>query len=545
MKINQKFMSLIVAPCLLICICVYCIITTMFTNNIIREIEANLRASAYGVLKLSTITYANDLSEDLYKTIVDFYNKTDIHVTIFEDNKRVLSTIHDANGTYMDNHIYDSIKNGKDYFSMTANINGELYFGYYIPFISDGEYQGAVFTGLPRGQALSVINNDVKAIIISIITICLFCIVISTIIIRLIIKNINQSCNMVTKLYNHDLVVESIGNIKQTKDEIKTMRNLIYEVMVTFRQIITSIFNSSSKLTEISSEIKDNTERTKTISTEIAKAVEDVTKSAIYQAEESSRASGKIAEISNIINTISDNTNVLNNVSEQITTTKGVVSSTLDNLGKTNENIINVINGTNDQIVITDSSVKAIKKAIDIINNIADETNLLSLNASIEAARAGDAGRGFAVVAGQINRLAKQSTDASSEITSILDDLSNNYGKIIHDMTNVTNNITVQNEQISDTQNIFGQLDDIINTMTSMIVDISNKTTILDKDSETVSEIINNLSSISQENCAFAEETSACISEIGNMITNLSDSAVTIYKTSDELFDHVKEFKIK
>ncbi len=135
-----------------------------------------------------------------------------------------------------------------------------------------------------------------------------------------------------------------------------------------------------------------------------------------------------------------------NEVSEKVNQSFDMTNKIVKGFHKTRENAVNgmnIMNSLNDSATLTNDSGKTVNRSVDIlsekmndvykivdlINSIADQTRLLSLNASIEAARAGEAGRGFAVVAGEIQQLAADTTEATSEIQGLLDQLQSETNK--------------------------------------------------------------------------------------------------------------------
>ena len=131
-------------------------------QNITDEIEVQLKTGAYSISQtLELRTLKTEMDEDIY----DLYDYTDIDVTVFSGDTRVASTVPNAVGTKMDSHIYEELQIGKDYFATDANVNGQPYFGYYIPFFVDGEFSGATFTGIPQADANRTITLSIIKII--------------------------------------------------------------------------------------------------------------------------------------------------------------------------------------------------------------------------------------------------------------------------------------------------------------------------------------------------------------------------------------------
>lgn len=156
---------------------------------------------------------------------------------------------------------------------------------------------------------------------------------------------------------------------------------------------------------------------------EISRAVEEISRGAVSQAEEIESASGQISTMGEVIEDIVNNVKNLTGAAESMGRAGEASTETMRGLSDSNDRTTRAIGNIDRQIRLTDESIRKISVATELITSIASQTNLLSLNASIESARAGEAGRGFAVVATEIQKLAVQSNDAAVEIQQIISNL--------------------------------------------------------------------------------------------------------------------------
>ena len=216
----------------------------------------------------------------------------------------------------------------------------------------------------------------------------------------------------------------------------------------------------------------------------------------------------------------------------------------LAELGEVNEKTKLAVDAMYEQTAQTSHSADQIAKASELIASIATQTNLLSLNASIEAARAGDAGRGFAVVAGEIGTLASQTADTTKEINDIIQQLIENSKKSIEAMDDVKKIIDKQNEYVQQTRDIFGSVEgEIINSLDS-IDEISSAVQRLDEVRGSVVSVVESLSSIAETNAATTQQTSASTSVVSNMMEEVSAIATQISDIADDVKKDIDVFKI-
>lgn len=163
-----------------------------------------------------------------------------------------------------------------------------------------------------------------------------------------------------------------------------------------------------------------------------------------------------------------------------------------------------------EQVAVTNDSVQQIQSVTEYITDIAEETNLLALNASIEAARAGDAGKGFAVVAQQIQKLAEQSNSFAAQIGANIQELVDKTEGIVKAMSLISNALRKQEESVDQTKRIFDELNESIGDINQKEMDMQKNVTDMNQVKDSMSRIIAGLADSAEENEGIIEKSNGC-----------------------------------
>jgi methyl-accepting chemotaxis protein len=542
-SITKKIILLAVIPLMVVVLVSSLASAVLLGSNIKNEVVKKLQLATYAIQKeTEQMSAENTKMEAVEELLNDFKETNGIDITIFARNIRMFSTVSDAVGTPLDDAIWNVLQGGDFYFSKTAYVNGIKYYAYYIPIMQNGECVGAFFAGEPAERVDGMIIQSMLNMIIMSMCMGAVAIVIAVIVARKIAKKIDSLKDVLETLSDNNLTD------KHTKygfehDEIESVHNGTIEFAAQLGAIVLKIKGTLNGLKDVASELREATKVTSQTSDEVSKAIEGIADGAVSQATDTTNATCRVSEISENLHSIKNSVDELHSISNSMDEAKNNALNTLAELQKSNSVMTNEIDSTNTQVNVTSESVKQIKKAVEMIQDIADQTKLLSLNASIEASHAGERGKGFTVVAQEIGKLASQSSASSGEIENILEALAKNYALIIESVKNTTSNMTMQNEKLAETQKVFTVLESDINGTIERIISINAMVDSLNEEIGVIVDMISNLSAISQENSASTEEIMASIEEMNATISQVYEKAQNVDSSADELMAEVEVFK--
>ena len=474
-----------------------------------------------------------------HNEVTFFFGDTRYATTILNsDGKRIV-------GTPCTEEVKQAvIINGERYSAANVPINGEGYYAAYIPLRNGNQIIGMLFCGAPRAEVVEYINGQAATMISALIMVFILSIVIVTVSVFKLAKGLKAAEKAVLGLADGDLSIEIDKKSLYRTDELGDMVRGVSDLKNRLTEAVQKIHAASNDLMATGAEVNAMAAEINSSSEEISNAVNDIAKGASSQAEEIELASGRINEMGNVIEHIVESVAVLDETAGHMKKSGDDSLQIVQDLSCSNDRTMDAIDRISKQIYATNDSANKISEAVEIITDIASQTNLLSLNASIEAARAGDQGRGFAVVADQIRSLAEQSGSSAQHITSIIGELIKDSEQTVKVMQEVLTIVNEQKEKLEETKTQFANVATGIDNSREETNGIKGQTELCDSARVTVVDIISNLSAISEENAASSEETTASMAELSSTIGALADSAEQLQRISSVLEEEMKFFKL-
>ncbi|HPR97218.1 MAG TPA: methyl-accepting chemotaxis protein [Thermotogota bacterium] len=482
----------------------------------------------------------NGNTEFVDSVLENYGNLTTIFVKSGNDFKRISTNIMEANGQRAigtmlgkDSAAYETIINGKTYTGQ-AMILGKSYLTLYKPLIINKEVKGILFIGLEDEDIKNQMNVffDHLWTVNMIITVIamIFGLSIVYFISQRITTPIKKLSETLKKVTDYDLtddrddyldkILSNRTEIGDMARDIQSMKNNLKLLANEMKEQSDFLETSAEKMMEISNSQQSG-------SLHLAEIVRDTE-------NETATTNSSIQEVSVGIENITESAQEISNATAEISVQTEQTSELTNSRLKIMKEVIGTIEKTSDQMektaeITSDLSNKTenVGEIVNTISSIAEQTNLLALNAAIEAARAGEAGKGFAVVADEIRKLAEESKRATIDISNILEQITASV-KDVNSATDITaelvKSVTFKSESIS-TQ--FGKIAENIGK---------------------VSENIVRLSSSSEEQTASTEEISAAMDSsakaveiISEKLNTISQNAVNQSKQSDHLSEAARK----
>ncbi|MCM1189960.1 MAG: methyl-accepting chemotaxis protein [bacterium] len=561
--IRVKLIAVSVLPALLISV-----VLMILANNSLRtgmEDEAleglsRLAQAAKGGTENVAGEYFLDENNDLWKGELNlsqnserldaYVQGTDAEISILIGATRRATTLRNASGQRAigedtPSEVWSKVRTGETYLSTSVMINNEEYCACYLPLEnSQGNIIGMVFAGAPSEDVEEYISEMIIRFLIIDVVILVCVVILNLVVVNSVAKSIGSAEEMILELAEGNLNLEIDQKIVNRGDEIGDMGRAVARLTEKLKEIVGNFKNSSDELTEAGGSLDTMASQSSTATDEISRAVEEISHGAVSQAEEIESASGQIAAMGVVIEEIVNNVKSLTEASESMTNAGNASMETMQKLSTSNDHTSQAINNIGEQIHLTNESIKKISIATELITSIASQTNLLSLNASIESARAGEAGRGFAVVASEIQKLAVQSNDAAVEIQQIIGNLVAESQKTINEMQDAEVLMKEQQEKLGDTKEKFDEVNAGIDVSKEQTEQIRVCVDSCDSARASVMDVITNLSAISQENAAAAEETTASMQELNANINMLAGEAAKLRDISEQLKKEMSFFKL-
>lgn len=431
--------------------------------------------------------------------------------------------------------------------------------------LQDGKKPGTTvveydFNGTTKYSAYTILNNenilvltaDESEALSGITTVTAASVGISTIVVLIaIIISFIMGRRLMRPLVKVSAIIEDVANgnidadfsvVKESNDEIGLIIEKMKELTQSLGSIVGRIRNSSDTMSSNSYELNDTSSQTLAANNEISKAVEDVAEGSTGMAASISKINENLLEMSNETKDINASVDEIKNQTAAVQDSSKIMNDKIKSMQDSSRKMDDGISAISKRIETVNTTVDKVSNIVSVIEEISSETNLLSLNASIEAARAGDAGKGFAVVAQEIRVLSDNTNTELENIKQIISSLVEECRYCVQASGTIVEDNAKQKEEIKAVLDEFGSLDEQIQKTAEKADEIEELVTAMIELNDDITKSSNSLTDVSAANAAATEEMNANIEELNAMMHGVSEMAEHMNNESDGLKEALSFF---
>ncbi|MBS4195755.1 methyl-accepting chemotaxis protein [Lederbergia citri] len=367
--------------------------------------------------------------------------------------------------------------------------------------------------------------------------------IIATIVISNIIsKPIKTITNRMKIVANGDFSHEPLKT--KSRDELGQLTMAINEMSDSIKGLLKEISLASESVNGHSEELTQSTNEVKEGSEQIASTMQELSSGAESQADSATLLNEMMEDFNVKIDEANKHGEDIELTSDTVLSMATEGRDLMDKSVKQMENIHEKVTIAVQNVKGLNEDSKKISKLVQVIQEIADQTNLLSLNAAIEAARAGEQGKGFAVVASEVRKLAEQVSNSIDEITEIVEHILEGSDKAVHSLESSYNEVENGTKQIEVTGRTFGGINESVTDMACKIRVISTNLRELNENSKEMNKAIEEVAAVAEESAAGTEQAAASVEQTNSSMQEIAGSAEELASLSEQLNMQVNKFKL-
>jgi methyl-accepting chemotaxis protein len=359
---------------------------------------------------------------------------------------------------------------------------------------------------------------------------------------RQITRPITEVAAVTNRISEGDLTVEPLKI--RGRDEVGQLSRAVNAMVENLRTIIEQVNMTAEDLASSAEELTANAEQTGKATEQIATTIQEVaygTEKQVQSVEESVKA---ITEVSKGVQQITANAQSAADSALRASQIAEDGNRAIETVVTQMHSINQTVNEIADIVKRLGDSSQEIGQIVQVITGIAEQTNLLALNAAIEAARAGEQGRGFAVVADEVRKLAEQSAQSAQQIEHLITGIQNESHLAVQSMEKGTKEVAVGIEVVHEAGKSFEQIQHSVTEVASQIQEVKAYSEQMSAGTEQVVQLVNVIAEVAEGSAAGTQNVSAATEEQLASMEEVTSSAASLARIAEDLQSYVKRFKV-
>ncbi|AMR48385.1 methyl-accepting chemotaxis protein TlpC [Bacillus subtilis] len=552
-------------------LCLVFVVILLFSASVgtvmLKEITENMKQmateKAKGDLALSS-TYIDDVmsgdwqvkNNKLYKgqtqingneDIVDLLGeKTGDTITIFQGDTRVATNVmkngERAVGTQASSEVIAAVlKKGKRFYGQ-ADVAGSSYQTAYMPLKDqNGNIIGMLYTGANQ----SILASLTQSLFTQFAIVLVIVIMVSVILVLVFTRKINKRLNALKSAFesagNGDMTIEVSD---KTGDELSELSVYYNKMRMKLNDTIQTVQQSALQLASASQQLSAGAEETNQASEKITEAVQQIANGAQDQITRIENSESSLKQASADIRDISANTAAIADKGQLAQSKADIGQKEIANVQAQMDAIHQSIQKSGEIIHQLDGRSKQIEQILSVITQIADQTNLLALNAAIEAARAGEQGKGFAVVADEVRKLAEESQQSAGQISKLIIEIQKDMNRSARSVEYVKTEAAEGVTMIQRTRDAFKEIAAATSEISAEISDLSASVTNISASAHHINDSFAANTADIKESTKNTRQAAALTEEQFAAMEEITAASETLSQLAEELTGIISQFKM-
>lgn len=353
----------------------------------------------------------------------------------------------------------------------------------------------------------------------------------------------------VIQFFNDRLKIVQNGDLTtqifvKRKDEFQLLSQGIMGMLVHMRQLIGNVANIDLKVNESAKLVADNSEMLLESTKQISAAMNSIEEGVTKQASDTEQCFKHMTYLSEQINELNGSTGTIDTVIDHTKSKVKEGMTVIEDLEEKSTAAVNITKSVeNDMKELLKKSL-SIESIIAVILDIAEQTTLLSLNASIEAARAGELGSGFAVVAEEIRKLSNRSKEAVDDIKNVVEEIKKASNVTVITVKEATDIVKNQYLALQQSVEVFQEIDQNVGQLVTHMEMITQGVEKIDHMKEDTLKAIGNIAGVATETTAATEEVGATITSQVEAAEEMNQKAKDLISQADTLEGEIRQFHV-